>query len=159
MENRQYCRHLSGEGYLGCCERLCGCISIAIILLLFSISLFGCKAQSVVATQPSTTILSSEQHIELIHDTIYRDRYHTIEKKGDTVYIHDSVTIDRWRLETKGDTIRIERTDTIYQEPVIIKEPAPKQSTFLRNSGIALWIIISLILLSIIIGLIIKFAK
>jgi hypothetical protein len=88
-------------------------------------------------------------------DTIYRDRWHKEYQKGDTVFIHDS--IDRWHKKYiyLHDSINNSRTDTIYQQIQVEK----KGSAFLRNSGIALWILIALFVVSVIIGIIIKFAK
>ena len=91
--------------------------------------------------------------IEYKHDSIWNDRWHTIYTKGDTVYIHDSVSVDRWH--TKHDTITNNRTDTIYRQIQVEK----KGSAFLRNSGITLWVLIALFIASVIIGIIIKFAK
>ena len=88
-------------------------------------------------------------------DSVYVDRYHTIWKQGDTVYIHDS--IDRWR--TRHDSIYaykyINTTDTIYQKVEVEAQGA----AFWKGSGIAFWILIGIIVLGIAIGLIIKFAK
>lgn len=88
-------------------------------------------------------------------DTLIVDRWHTIVHKGDTVYIHDS--IDRWRI--KHDSIYaykyINNTDTI-RIPVEIEKQG---SQFLRNSGIALWVLLALLLLAVIAGIVIKFAK
>ena len=92
---------------------------------------------------------------ELRIDTIYRDRWHTEYRKGDTVFIHDS--IDRWRIREVyiHDSIDNSRIDTIYKKVEIEKQG----SAFLQRSGIALWIIIALLVVSVIIGIVIKVAK
>lgn len=88
-------------------------------------------------------------------DTLIVDRWHTIIHKGDTVYIHDS--IDRWRI--KHDSIYayryINTTDTITNTVTVVD----KGSQFLRNSGIALWVLLAILLLAVIVGIVIKFAK
>ena len=92
---------------------------------------------------------------EYVHDSIYIDRWHREYVQGDTVYMHDS--IDRWhnRYVYIHDSIDNSRIDTIYQT-VQVEKPYKQ---FLVNSGIALWIIIILIVLTIVAGIFIKFAK
>lgn len=80
--------------------------------------------------------------------TIYRDRYIDLNKE-----VHD--------------TIRLQVHDTTYlykeipvEVPVTVEVPVEKQgSQFLRNSGIALWVLIGLAVLAAIAGIVLKFAK
>lgn len=127
-------------------------ILAGMVLLAF----VGCKTLPA-APIPAPSHNRDSVRIEYRHDSIYTDRWHTIYTKGDTVFVHDSVWRDRWHRT--HDTIRIQNTDTIYQPvPVeVIKEV--DKSPFLRNSGIALWVILAILFLSIIAGIIIKFAK
>ena len=67
--------------------------------------------------------------------------------------MRDSIYFYKWR--NKHDSIYINNTDTIYQQVVVEK----KGSAFLRNSGIALWVLIGLLVVAVIIGIILKFAK
>lgn len=115
------------------------------------LSATGCK--SPVPTIPTNTHNRDSVRIEYKHDSIWNDRWHTIYTKGDTVYVHDSVSVDRWHIT--HDTIANNTTDTIYQQVYVEK----KGNTFLRNSGIALWVLIALFVAGIIVGIIIKFAK
>ena len=127
-------------------------IVIAIFIAMVLFAMVGCKG-SAPAVLGSAQSHRDSTRIEYKHDSIFTDRWHTRYIKGDTVYIHDSIFTDRWHRS--HDTIRIEKTDTI---PV----PVPyekKGSTFLRNSGIALWVIIALIILAVIAGIVIKVAK
>lgn len=127
----------------------------AIILCLLILALVGCKT----LPPPTPTNSHSDSHdsvrTEYVHDSIYIDRWHTEKQKGDTFYIHDS--IDRWRNKYIyiHDSINNSRVDTIYQ-PVEVVKP---QSQFLRNSGIALWVLIALLVVAVIIGIVLKFAK
>ena len=123
-----------------------------IIFILFAL-LVSCRTiQPVVGTHNEQ---SDSIRVEYRHDSIYVDRYHTIWKQGDTVYIRDS--IDRWR--TRHDSIYaykyINTTDTIYQKVEVEAEGA----AFWKGSGIAFWILLGMLVLGITIGLIIKFAK
>ena len=72
-----------------------------------------------------------------------------------TEYVHDSIFTDRWHNKQVHDSIYIQNTDTIYKTVEIIKQG----SKFLRNSGVALWIIIALAIAAAVIGIIIHFAK
>lgn len=126
-------------------------IIIGIILLMF----VGCRTQQL-PTLPNSSDRSHDSiRTEYVHDSVYIDRWHKEIQKGDTIWIHDS--IDRWRNKHVyiHDSIDNSRIDTIYKTVEVEK----KGSAFLRNSGIALWVIIALIIAGVVIGIILKFAK
>ena len=131
-------------------------IIVLLLLWLFVIFFFvGCKSQQL-PTLPNSSDRSHDSiRTEYVHDSVYIDRWHKEIQKGDTFYIHDS--IDRWRNKYVYiyDSIDNSRIDTIYKAVEIEK----KGSAFLRNSGIALWVIIALIIAGVVIGIILKFAK
>ena len=118
---------------------------LALIILIMTVLAFvGCKSPQLPTLPVAVHSNNDSIRKELRIDTIYQDRWHTKYQKGDTVFIHDS--IDRWHNS---------RTDTIYK-PV----PVEKQyKSFLVNSGVALWVIVTLFVLSVIIGIVIKIAK
>ena len=126
------------------------CIMGALLLLVLS-CFVGCK--TVTPTLPTNTAQRDSVRIEYRHDSIYTDRWHTEYTKGDTIYIRDSVWRDRWHF--KHDSIYYASVDTIYQQITVEK----KGSMFLRNSGIALWVLIGLAVIAAIIGIVLKFAK
>lgn len=128
-------------------------IIFVVIVFLF---VAGCKA--VVPIVGTTAEYNRDSvRTEYKHDSIYIDRWHHIYTQGDTVYIHDSIYRDRWRTINKHDSIYINNTDTIYQTNTIeVEKPG---SAFLRNSGIALWVLISIFILTVIIGIILRFVK
>ena len=129
---------------------------LALIIMAMTVLAFvGCKTPT--PSIPTNSHRDSGDSIrkELRVDTIYQDRWHTKYMKGDTVFIHDS--IDRWHnkyvyIHDSIDNIRI---DTIYQ-PVQVEK---QYKAFLVNSGVALWVIVTLFVLSVIIGIVIKIAK
>jgi len=125
------------------------------MLVAVAIICSGCKTIKPVVAPEVHARTNDSIRKEYVHDSIYIDRWHTVTIKGDTVIIHDS--IDRWRekLVFIHDSIDNSRIDTI---PQIVEIEKP-QSMFLRNSGIALWVIIALIVAGIIVGIVIKFAK
>lgn len=128
---------------------------IILVVILFLL-VVGCKA---VVPVVSTTAEHNRDsmRIEYKHDSIYIDRWHHIYTQGDTVYIYDSIWRDRWHTINKHDSIYINSTDTIYQTSTI--EVEKKGSAFLRNSGIALWVLIGIFILTVIIGIILRFVK
>lgn len=133
-------------------ERVSAVILIA-LLLTYIICLFsGCKSPQL-PTLPTNVHSRDSIQKEYVHDSIYIDRWHKEYTKGDTVFIHDSIFRDRWKY--KHDSIYISKIDTIHNQIIVEK----KGSAFLRNSGIALWVLVGLILLAVIIGIILKFAK
>lgn len=132
--------------------RFLALIIVGIVLL----AMVGCKPVANLPT-PAPSHNRDSVRVEYRHDSVYIDRWHTRYVQGDTVFIHDSVWRDRF--QKIHDTLRISRTDTIYQpvEVPVIQEV--DHSPFLRNSGIALWVILAILFLSFVIGIIIKFAK
>lgn len=127
-------------------------VSLAIVIILVAFALLvSCK--TVTPILPTNTAQRDSVRIEYLHDSIYTDRWHTEYVKGDTIYIRDSVWRDRWRW--KYDSIYFSSVDTIYQQ-IIVEQ---KGSMFLRNSGIALWVLLGLLVIAVIIGIVLKFAK
>ena len=128
----------------------------AIVLGMVVLALASCKS---VGQYIPTTNVSQHDHdsvrTEYVHDSVYIDRIHKEIIKGDTVIIHDSIFRDRWHNRDIHDSIYINNTDTIYQTIQVEK----KGSAFLRNSGIALWVIIALLIIAVIVGIVLKFAK
>lgn len=150
-----------GRKYIDWYESICKrtfhgfiCIAITLVLIVFAL-LVSCKTPQL-PTLPNSSDRSHDSiRTEYVHDSVYIDRWHKEIQKGDTIYIHDS--IDRWRNKYVyiHDSIDNSRTDTIYQNVEIEK----KGSAFLRNSGIALWVLIALFILAVIVGVVLKFAK
>ena len=128
---------------------------LLIIDCMILLAFVSCRTPQLPTLPNASEKTNDSIRTELRIDTIYQDRWHKEYAKGDTVYIHDS--IDRWRVREVyiHDSINNSRIDTIYKA-VQVEKPYKQ---FLVNSGIALWIIIILIVLAIVAGLFIKFAK
>lgn len=131
-------------------------------LLILALVFTACSATKQVAKLPDTLPTVTRQSADTRHmvDSIYVDRWHIIEQKGDTVYQRDS--IDRWHVTTITDSIiRIDSVpypvqlppDTIYQNELT------GQQQFLLRSGRALWAILALLALAVVIGIITKFSR
>lgn len=135
-------------------KKICTYIVIAIIVCLAS-----CRVHYQLPISSSDNRRDSER-TEYIHDSIYIDRVRMIYIGGDTVYIRDSVNTIRTQKQTIHDSIYINLTDTIYQPTEASNSNTLSRGTvFLRNSGIALWVILSILFLCVAVGLIFKFAK
>lgn len=137
--------------------------TIGILFLTFLAWLMlSCKSSQVpmvVQQQATHTELKDSTNSKYHRDSIFVDRWHTIYTKGDTVYIHDSIFLFKGKEANDTIYIKVTTTDTIPAEPVIIEKQPTKNDIFLRRSGIALWVILALLLLSVIVGIVLKFAK
>lgn len=118
--------------------------------------LVSCRSQKVV------TVPVERVRTEYVHDTIqrtdsiWRDRWHTMWAKGDTIYIHDSIFVGEYRnVEQIAETVIHDSIPVIREVEVKV----PEEHGFLYKSGIALWVIIGLIILAVVAGVFIKFAK
>ena len=81
---------------------------IAFILLLLACVMCGCRTQYV-PVETVRTEYKDRVNTEYVTDSVVNDRFVYIN--GDTVFIYK--WRDRWRTETKHDSIYIEKTDTI----------------------------------------------
>ena len=135
---------------------------IIVACLMFCLFLFSSCAnkRQVVAHQREAHTEQRDSIQRLyVRDSIYIDRWHAVKTKNDTVFVYDSIY--HFDGKQKSDTVRIETklTDTIPSEPVVIEKPISNGTRFLRNSGIALWCIVALLVVAMVIGIVIKFAK
>ena len=130
-------------------------------ILFLLVAMIGCKGlQPMMATTSRYDIEHSNinSHNEYANDSTFIDRLREVIIRNDTVFIHDSIYIFKWRdrqvSDTIIDTLYINRTDSI-QIPVEIEKPI---APFVRNSCIALWSIIGVAILALIIWLVWNFA-
>lgn len=120
--------------------------------LTLAICLTGCKGLKHTVEVPvyihDTSYVARE-----VHDSTYIDRWHTVQQKGDTIFVTDEVT--KFKYVTKIDTaykyIEVPVVVT-KKETVEVKKPLSWWQQFLIYYG-ALW------LLSMLIVLIYKIAK
>lgn len=134
-------------------------LTTAILFAMLIVCLASCKVHYQLPINISDTRHDSIRR-EYVHDSIYVERDRTTYILGDTVYRIDSVTLYKEQRVVVHDSIMINRTDTIYQIPHSTPETElPRGTQFLRNSGIALWVILSVLFIAIIAGIIFKLAK
>lgn len=130
-----------------------------IIILSILFGMVGCATARPTITNTSNhkqEHTNLQSHNEHVVDSTLIDRLREVIVRNDTVYIHDSIYIFKWRDRYVGDTVHdtlyIENTDTIYQTievkvPVEVDKPI---APFVRNSCIALWVIIGVAILALI---------
>ena len=95
---------------------------------------------------------NNKSHVEHTTDSTLIDRLREVIIRNDTVFIHDSIYIyklrDRYVTDTIHDTLYINNTDTIRL--TITNEVEKPIAPFVRNSCIALWVIIGVAILALI---------
>ena len=136
------------------------------------------KSDSTAITRHDSSRVVAERHDSAqryyIHDSVKIERWHRDVVAGDSV-VHaiDSVVrevvryVDREHkvIHEVRDTIKLNNTDTVtvtHEVPVEVQVPVTVEvdkSPFLRKSGIALWVILGLLVVAVIVGVVIKFAK
>lgn len=148
-------REEHGDGYQRNGHVFLWLLGTIIAGLLLMLMMTGCKTTAAVSGTTATIAtekLSTWQdanHLETVHDTVYRDRWHNRWIQGDTVYIHDSVTIDRWRDCTIHDSIvRVDSIDrpviVLVHDTTLVDKPLTGTQEFLQSSGIGMWCLLVL---------------
>lgn len=108
-------------------------------MLCIVLLLSGCK---------SGQVLVREVVREVVHDTVVRydsvshEHIRTVLLRGDTVLVHDSVYVDRWRWRT--ETQRIEVRDSIPY-PVEVERPVVVRTGYDRFCSCFFWIVVALV--------------
>lgn len=132
-----------------------------IVFLFVVLVLVGCAS-----TRPTITNTSSHEqehtnqqsHSETVVDSTLIDRLREVITRNDTVYVKENVYIYKWRdrqvTDTVRDTLYINNTDTITI-PVEVEKPI---APFVRNSCIALWVIVGVAIIALIGWIVWKFA-
>lgn len=100
---------------------------IGLIGLVGLLVLVGCKSTEYVP------VPYPEYHTEWKHDSIDRWRTRTVYINGDTVIIHDSIGIDRWRDVWKHDSIEVPKPYPVH-DTTYIATPLTKWQTFQQRS-------------------------
>lgn len=104
--------------------------------------------------------INNQSHVEHTTDSTLIDRMREVITRNDTVIIHDSIYIfklrDRYVTDTIHDTLYINNTDTIRL--TITNEVEKPIAPFVRNSCIALWVMIGVAILALILWLVWNFA-
>lgn len=90
-----------------------------LLVLALLLSLVGCKATRHTVEVP-VYIHDTTQTVSLLHDSTYVDRWHTIETRGDTVFVTRTETLCRYR--TRTDTALLYREVPVLQKVEVYRE-------------------------------------
>ena len=124
-------------------------------IVLTMITMIGCASSRPIIGEFSNherEQSNNKSHVEHTTDSTLIDRLREVIVRNDTVFIHDSIYISKWRdryvTDTVHDTLYINNTDTIRL--TITNEVEKPIAPFVRNSCIALWVIIGVAILALI---------
>ena len=98
---------------------------------------FGCSPKVQPSLRPTTD--STRVHYQTQYDSILVDRWHVIKEKGDTIWIHDSIFIEKWREKHTRDTLCV-RDSVPYEVPKYIRQ----RNGYDRFTARGFWIMIAL---------------
>lgn len=113
-------------------------ILVALAVAAFFVCL-GCSPKVLPSLQPNTD--STHVHYQTLYDSIWVDRWHVIKEQGDTIYVHDSIFIEKWREKHTHDTICVR--DSIAYPVEVVKE-VRKRNGYDRFTARGFWIMIAL---------------
>lgn len=110
---------------------------LAALMVAAFLVCFGCSPKVLPSLQPNTD--STRIHYQTLYDSIWVDRWHVIKEKGDTIFIHDSIFIEKWREKNTHDTICV-RDSIPYEVPKYIRQ----RNNYDRFTATGFWIMIAL---------------
>ena len=138
-----------------------------VLFIVLVVLIAGCAGTRPAVNNSSSQEVerSTQTTRERVTDSTLIDRLREVIIRNDTVYIHDSIYIYKWRdrniTDTITDTLYIEKIDTVTQFVEVEKkvEVAKPTAPFVRNSCIALWVMIGAALIALVIWLVWGIAK
>lgn len=96
-----------------------------IITLLCTICFCSCKSLTKTVEVP-VYIHDTTQTVRVQHDSTFIDRWHTVEVKGDTVYVTEQQIVSKWRTITDTAYKYIEKPVTVEVEQIKeVAKPLP----------------------------------
>lgn len=98
---------------------------------------FGCSPKVQPSLRPTTD--STRTHYEKQYDSIWVDRWHVVKEKGDTIFVRDSIFIEKWREKHTRDTICV-RDSVPYEVPKYIRQ----RNDYDRFTATGFWIMIAI---------------
>lgn len=112
------------------------------LILAIFFAFLGCSTQQVFAP-PETQEKTVYKEIERV-DTVFQNVYKYIHEKGDTVFVHDSVLVYRYKYVTKCDTFV--QVDSIPY-PVEVTKEVRVRNGYDRFTARGFWVFIGIIFL------------
>ena len=117
-------------------------IMLTAILVALFLSFIGCKTLPPII--PQTQRDSIRTRTELRVDTVWRDRWHTVITKGDTVLIHDSIYFEKIKYRDRVDSVVIH--DSIPY-PVEVKKEVRVRNGYDKFTARGFWGFVGVLLL------------
>lgn len=125
------------------CLTVIGVAAVVFAILLGLLFLTGCRT-----VQPAAPAVQKKDSIqvrtEVRIDSVFRDRWHTVLQKGDTVFVHDSVFLTRYKMLDRCDTLRV-RDSVPY--PVEVIREVRHRNGYDRFVSWGFWILLALTVL------------
>lgn len=125
---------------------------LAALMVAAFLVCFGCSPKVLPSLQPNTD--STRIHYQTLYDSIWVDRWHVIKEKGDTIFIHDSIFIEKWREKHTRDTICV-RDSVPYEVPKYIRQ----RNNYDRFTAKGFWIMIALAIGYIVLRIYLRFKR
>lgn len=114
---------------------------IASILVALFFGLFcGCK--TLPPPIPTTSRDSTHTRIETRVDTLWRDRWHTEKQRGDTIFIRDSIYLEKIKYRDRVDSVTV--SDSI---PYPVEVPVRVRNGYDKFTARGFWVFIGISLL------------
>lgn len=107
-------------------------------IFILSIAISACKTQENAVIRHATD--SVNIRVETRVDSVWRDRWHFERAKGDTIFVIDSVFIDRFKYLTKTDSVMVR--DSI---PYKVEVPRRMRNGYDKFTTRGFWILLLLI--------------
>lgn len=115
-------------------------VIFAAALVSLFLSFLGCKTVKTII--PQTQRDSVHTRTELRVDTFWRDRWHTEKIQGDTVFIHDSIYLEKTKYLDRVDSVFVR--DSI---PYPVKVPVRVRNSYDRFTASGFWAFVGIIFL------------
>lgn len=114
-------------------------IIVSLVAMLFSCSTRKEFRNIANAQHDTVYVVNTEFRI----DSVWRDRVQYVNIKGDSVYVRDSVFVEKWKLKTLIDTLWKTSyqtiTDSVYVEKPSIKHERSRYDIF---TSYGFWILL-----------------
>ena len=124
---------MSEKGYM-ILQSILAALAVAMFLVVF-----GCSPKVQPPLQTSND--STRVHVETKYDSIWVDRWHVVKLRGDTIWLHDSIYIEKWREKHTRDTICVR--DSVPYEVRVVQE-VRKRNGYDKFTARGFWIMIAL---------------
>jgi hypothetical protein len=108
-------------------------IILAAVLVALFLSFIGCK--HLPPPIPQTQRDSAHIRTELRVDTFWRDRWHTEKIKGDTVFVHDSIYLEKIKYRDRVDSVIV--CDSV---PYPVEVPVRMRNAYDKFTARGFWI-------------------